>query len=59
MKINPTIELTAQQLSELSESDMFKYLDARAKYLRQFTAPALPPRTQKMYNALNKQLIRK
>ena len=50
---NPKNELTADQLSELSEDEMFAYLDAKATYLRQFTAPSLPPHLAKQYKSLN------
>ena len=39
MIYNPDNELTDEQMKELSEADFFEYLDTKAAYLKQFTAP--------------------
>ena len=39
MIYNPNNELTDEQLKELSEDDFFSYLDQKAAYLKQFSAP--------------------
>jgi hypothetical protein len=39
MIYNPNNELTDEQMKELSEADFFEYLDTKAAYLKQFTAP--------------------
>ncbi len=36
---NPNLELTDEQLKELSEDDFFSYLDQKAAHLKQFTRP--------------------
>lgn len=56
---NPKNELSADQLSELPEDQMFAYLDAKASYLRQFTAPSLPPHLAKQYKSLNEKINKK
>tara|TARA_R100000781_G_C4081542_1_gene127928 strand:- start:3675 stop:3869 length:195 start_codon:yes stop_codon:yes gene_type:complete len=50
----PDKELTADQLSELPEDEMFAYLDAKATYLKQFTATDLPPYHKRLYATMNK-----
>ena len=39
MIYNPNNELTDEQLKELSEDDFLNYLDQKAAYLKQFSAP--------------------
>jgi hypothetical protein len=39
MIYNPNNELSDEQMKELSEADFFEYLDTKAAYLKQFTAP--------------------
>ncbi len=39
MIYNPNNELTDEQMKALSEADFFEYLDTKAAYLKQFTAP--------------------
>ena len=39
MIYNPNNELTDEQMKGLSEADFFEYLDTKAAYLKQFTAP--------------------
>ncbi len=39
MKYNPTQQLTAEQISKLSDDDFFEYLDSRAEYLKEFSRP--------------------
>lgn len=39
MKYDPNNELSEEQLKELSEDDFFEYLDTKAAYLKEFTAP--------------------
>lgn len=39
MKYDPTNELTDDELVSLDENSFFEYLDAKAKYLKQFTQP--------------------
>lgn len=51
MTYDPNKELTPAQLGALPEKDMFAYLDSKANYLKQFTAP-LPQYYSKRFNAL-------
>tara|TARA_R110002012_G_C11676454_1_gene613803 strand:- start:7646 stop:7837 length:192 start_codon:yes stop_codon:yes gene_type:complete len=53
MIYNPKQELTADQLSELPEDEMFAYLDAKADYLKQFTATDLPPYHKRLFATMN------
>ena len=39
MIYNPNNELTDEQMNGLSEADFFQYLDTKAAYLKQFSAP--------------------
>jgi hypothetical protein len=39
MKYNPEQELTDEQMKELSEDDFFEYLDSKAAYLKEHSAP--------------------
>lgn len=39
MIYDPNNELTDTELSALSETEFFEYLDTKAKYLKQFTRP--------------------
>jgi hypothetical protein len=39
MKYDPMNELTDDDLVSLDENSFFEYLDAKAKYLKQFTQP--------------------
>ena len=39
MKYDPKNELTDDELVSLDENSFFEYLDAKAKYLKQFTQP--------------------
>lgn len=52
MTYDPNNELTSAQLGALPEKDMFAYLDAKASYLKQFTAP-LPQYYSKRFRALS------
>lgn len=48
---NPNAELTANELNALDEKDFFDYIDAKAKYLKQFTKPLSEHHT-KHYSAM-------
>jgi CRISPR/Cas system CSM-associated protein Csm2 small subunit len=39
MKYNPEKELTDEQMKELSEDAFFEYLDSKAAYLKEHSAP--------------------
>jgi len=39
MKYNPEQELTDEQMKELSEDAFFEYLDSKAAYLKEHSAP--------------------
>jgi hypothetical protein len=51
MKYNAENELTAEQLKALSEDEFFEYLDTKAAYLKQFTAPLSQYHTKKFATA--------
>jgi hypothetical protein len=50
---NPKKELTDEEISKLSDTELFEYLDAKEKYLKQFSAP-LDSFHSKRYAAMSK-----
>lgn len=39
MKYDPNNELTDEQLTQLSDNELFEYLDGKAEHLKQFSKP--------------------
>ena len=53
MKYDPNVEVSTEDLKKLSEAEFFEYIDTKSAYLRQFTAPDLPPYHKKVFKSLN------
>ena len=50
---NPEKELTDEEISKLSDTELFDYLDAKSQYLKQFSTP-LDSYHTKRYAAISK-----